>query len=494
MHWTVPRRGGFFVAVCLGLVVLHGCSESGGSGPTLAPIADQRTTVGDVIDVALTIDDPSGAATVEAESSDDDLVPEGGLQVLDDPSGRTLRITPAPGATGTVTITVRARNADGSESVESFALAIEMPFRTVGALLTAADPGDDDQFGVSVAMDGGLVVVGASGDDAAYLFQLDGESWTQLAKLTPSDLQGEASFGSQVAIDGDTVVVGAVSDDLSGTNRGSAYVFRSVDGAWTQTQKLMASDGEDNDVFGIDIALSGDVAVVGASQHGATNLGAAYVFERSGDAWTEVAKLEPTVATDYLFGRGVYMDGDVLLAGSVDAAYLFQREGSGWVQEARIPSPAEGENINFGTDLATHAEGDTIFVGANVATVGSGDRQGAVYVYKRDGSDGWTLDATLTGGTLEDRAAFGGSISVDGDYLISGAFNEDVGGDDYGAAYVFLWNGQDWQQVAKLTATDPADNDRFGFAVAMDDGVAIVGAFRDDLSGVDEGSVHVFRR
>lgn len=502
MHRTVPRLVGVLVAVCLGLLVVHGCSAPGGGGPTLLPIADQRTTIGDVIDVALTIDDPSGAATVEAESSDEILVPEGGLQVLDDPSGRMLRITPAPGAIGTVNITIRARYADGSESVESFTLAIEAPFQADGAVLTAADAGDDDQFGVSVAMDGDVVVVGASGNDAAYLFRLDGTSWTQLAKLTPGDLQVEAGFGSQVAIDGDTVAVGAPLDDLSGTNRGSVYVFRHVDGAWTQTHKLTASDDQDGALFGTSVSTAGDMAVIGASQHGATNLGAAYVFQRTGDTWTEVAKLEPDRTTDFGFGGSLFVRQETLLVGAPaaenggtlrGAAYVFQHDDGEWTPTSRLVASSSEDLDDFGVAVAADDADDTVFVGAN-GDNGLGSDQGAVYVFERDGSGVWTLEATLTAGSQEDDAVFGSSISVDASYLIVGAFNEDVGGDDHGAAYVFRRNGQEWQQVAKLTATDPADNDRFGFSVAMDDGVAVVGAFRDDLSGVDEGSAHVFMR
>ena len=157
--------------------------------------------------------------------------------------------------------------------------------------LTASDGASEDLFGQSVAIDGaaGAVVVGASqsrktgGTGAAYVFRTTdgGATYGQLAKSTASDAAADDQFGVSVAIDGATVVVGAYQDGDAGIGSGSAYVFRTNDGSATydQVAKLTASDGAVNDAFGISVAIDGATVVVGAAQWLNAGSGSAYVFE-----------------------------------------------------------------------------------------------------------------------------------------------------------------------------------------------------------------------
>jgi hypothetical protein len=158
------------------------------------------------------------------------------------------------------------------------------------AKLTAIDGTADDLFGISVALYGDTAVVGAFWADAAgvtdsgaaYVFTRSGTTWTQQAKLVASDGAAYDYFGRSVALAGDTAVVGAYAADAAGaTNAGAAYVFTRSGDSWTQQAKLVASDGTLNDLFGISVALAGDTAVVGAylaDAAGVSNAGAAYVF------------------------------------------------------------------------------------------------------------------------------------------------------------------------------------------------------------------------
>ena len=106
------------------------------------------------------------------------------------------------------------------------------------------------------------------------LFRSTGGSWTQQAKLMASDAQSSDYFGWSVAVSGDTAVIGAYGEATGGTAAGAAYVFTRTGGSWTQQAKLMASDAVDGDYFGYSVAVSGDTAVIGAS-----NADAAYIFE-----------------------------------------------------------------------------------------------------------------------------------------------------------------------------------------------------------------------
>jgi hypothetical protein len=168
---------------------------------------------------------------------------------------------------------------------------------TQRAKLLAFDGAAGDYFGVSVAISGDTVVVGAQYDDdkgsgsgSAYIFTRDAAGsltagWTQRAKLLATDGAADDNFGGSVAISGDTVAVGAYGDDDKGSYSGSAYIYtRNVVGSltagWTQRTKLLATDGAASDSFGWSVAISGDTVAVGAYFDDDTggNSGSAYVF------------------------------------------------------------------------------------------------------------------------------------------------------------------------------------------------------------------------
>jgi len=115
--------------------------------------------------------------------------------------------------------------------------------------LLASDANADDRLGVSVAVDGNTVVVGAYRNDsngtdsgAAYVYELSGSDWIEKQKLTPSDGAADDNFGRFVAIEGNTIVVGSHLDDNPGQDSGSAYVFVCSGDFWSQQQKLVALD------------------------------------------------------------------------------------------------------------------------------------------------------------------------------------------------------------------------------------------------------------
>ena len=162
------------------------------------------------------------------------------------------------------------------------------------AKLTASDPENLDYFGVSVAVSGNTIIVGAHGEDgdggdrpgAAYIFERDYggvNAWGERIKLTASDAENYDYFGASVALSGDMAIVGADNEDQTGTDSGAAYVFnRHHEGedTWGEVAKLTASDAQDRDNFGWSVGLSGDTAIVGANLEdgGGASRGAAYVY------------------------------------------------------------------------------------------------------------------------------------------------------------------------------------------------------------------------
>ena len=233
------------------------------------------------------------------------------------------------------------------------------------AKLLASDGGPDDLFGYSVSLSGTKAIVGAKWDDdqgtksgSAYIAQDNGSDWSLVAKLAASDGAEEDGFGWSVAISGATAIVGAFYDDDNGTDSGSAYIFEETDSGWTEAAKLDASDGADEDGFGISVAISGTTAIVGALQDDDNCLasGSAYVFEDTGSGWTQVAKLTASDGADEDgFGYSVSISDSTAIVGAYGddsngtpsgSAYIFEDTGSGWSQVAKLTA-SDGEAGTF---------------------------------------------------------------------------------------------------------------------------------------------------
>ena len=373
--------------------------------------------------------------------------------------------------------------------------------------LTASDGQTGDIFGSSVAIDGDTAIVGAYWDDdrgtdsgSAYVFEKINGTWTQTAKLTASDGQADDSFGGSVAISGDTAIVGADGDDDLGTDAGSAFVFEKINGTWTQTAKLTASDGQAGDRFGFSVAIDGDTAIVGAvgdDDRGVT-AGAVYVFQRLAGSWFFIDKL---LASDGqaldTFGVFVEIDGDTAivgadgdddLGGGSGSAYVFQRVGNAWNETAKLTASDGQAGDNFGRSVAI--DGDTVIIGA-YRDDDHGGGSGSAYVFQRVGN-GWNETAKLTASDGQAGDNFGRSVAIDGDTAVVGAAGDDDRGGDSGSAYVFEKVGGTWTQTAKLLAPDGQAGDEFGFSVAISAGTSIIGASKDDVSEFDSGSAYIF--
>ncbi len=322
-----------------------------------------------------------------------------------------------------------------------------------------------DWDGSSVAISGNSAVVGGDGD--AYVFVRNGSTWTLQATLTPGD-NSFGAFGSSVAIDGDTILVGAWLADGARYVTGAVYVFARVGTSWISQGKIWANDGEVGDEFGYTVALSGNTALVGAPDAN-SNKGAAYVFVRTGSAWSQQAKLIASdAATDdrLTWPAGLALTGDTAVLGAYyerTAAYVFVRNGSSWSQQAKlVPSDA---SIAFGRNVATHG---------NLAVFNTG------HVFER------------VGGTWFQRENFSdskSSVAFNGTRILAGDKYADGKVSGSGAAYTYrLVNGY-WTEEAKLIASDGAYIDIFGDAVGLAGDYAIVGAPYDD----DLGSAYAFQ-
>jgi trimeric autotransporter adhesin len=313
-------------------------------------------------------------------------------------------------------------------------------------------------------------------------------------------------FGWQVALWGDIMAVSAYREDSLATgvggnqgndnlpNSGAVYVFRRSGASWQQEAFLKASNPDDSDEFGYTLALWDDTLAVGA--------------------WGERSA---TTGID-----GNQSDNSARDAGAV---YVFRRTDTTWAQEAYVKPSNTGQRDEFGASLALWE--DTLAVGApeedSSATGVDGNQldenaadSGAVYVFRRTGTD-WAQEAYIKASNTEEFDEFGVGVALYGDTLAVSAYLEDsgapgVGGEqgdrsaiDSGAVYVFRRTGTEWAQEAYVKASNPGDNDQFGWKIALWEDTLAVSALLEDSSATgvngnqgdnaasDSGAVYVFR-
>ncbi len=415
------------------------------------------------------------------------------------------------------------------------------------AYVKASNAEASDSFGAAVAISGDTMVIGApwesgggpgvNGDQASnslpasgavYVFVREAGVWTQRAYLKASDPTAGSRFGSSVAIEGDRIAVGS----FAYPGGGAVYVFSRQGATWRQEARVVAPNRENLDNFGASIALSGTTLLIGAhhedsasggingnqANNGAASAGAAYVFEREiitfnglpVAVWSLQAYLKAThPEVEDQFGWSVALDGDTAVVGAINedgsatgvngnandnslvnpgAAYVFERSGGVWSQRAylKAASPRQGEQMGASVAISgstivcsgLHTERVTLFTREGIAwSVG-----GEVSIAPSSG-DRW-LKLALDGDTLlvADRQAADSLAGV----RVAPATG-DHGAPASGGVHLFRRHQGLWTRHVYLKASNPGANDRFGEAVALSGGTAVIGADGEDsyATGID---------
>ncbi len=302
------------------------------------------------------------------------------------------------------TALIGARRADGNgdDSGAAYVFWRSEAGWSQQARLQADDGAAGAEFGYSVALCGDTAVIGAARDDhsgedsgSAYVFTRSGSGWSQQAKLVAADGAAGDVFGISVAISGDTVVIGADLDDDDGENSGAAYVFTRSKGKWNQQAKLTAADAAAVDIFGVRVAISGDTALIAARRDddevNGVDAGSAYVFVRSGTSWSQQARLTANDGgAGDLFGYNVALSQDTALVtaamdddkgSNAGAAYVFTRSGDRWTQRAKLTAPDGAADDVFGWSAAL--SGDTAIIGAPTSIFVAPGGPGSAYVFEQ---------------------------------------------------------------------------------------------------------------
>ncbi len=360
------------------------------------------------------------------------------------------------------------------------------------------------EFSNAIAMHGKTLVVGARYDNAVvgvdtiyyvgavYVYVLEENTWVLQARLSPGDPESGDLFGSSVDIYGDTLVVGALgSDGIDDADEyapemGAIYIFTRSGTTWSQQAKIEPLDGLEDDNFGNAVSLIGDRVVVGASAKDIgkiQNAGKVYSFYRNGSKWYAAQSITaPKTEKDAAFGSSLDYDGSRVVIGAqaenkIGTAYVFYRTGSKWAFESTLEVDDDQQGDNFGMSVAI--DGETIVVGAPFSNpnLGFGEvvNAGAAYIYRK-GAGGWRQETRLVSENAAVFSHFGKYVSTNNNRVIVGATGYSIGNiSRAGSAYVYDRDGGEWNLQTQIFSADPYIDAEFGASITFNDDLIFIG-------------------
>ncbi len=404
--------------------------------------------------------------------------------------------------------------------------------------LKASDPGSVDNYGLAVAIDANVIVVGAKDEHpdniadagSAYVYELSSGTWSQTAKLNAADAAADDEFALSVDVSGNNIIVGAPYDDDGASSAGSAYVFRKISGTWKQVRKITASDPSADDKYGYSVAISGKNVIVGAPEFdpadGVVNEGAAYLYQRINDSWEDISvKTLPVVGNydktyEIVQAHGRSRNNRLLAdSGSIPITPISVGRVTGTI-DYTVPSRQKSEHVFVnrfsapgGPETMAHGARDvesgefSVYNSMNYRNLSVRDPLNRLYAEKAEKLGYRSGSATTASIHMTNRNFFYdlGENAKDADsfYIqhpipqtdISYSWiksSTDLSGfdlaklnDGFGHQHNFTTSSQkalrlqpvEYEYLQKLIASDSAEGDRLGWDVAIDNNVAVAGAY-----------------
>ena len=351
----------------------------------------------------------------------------------------------------------------------------------------ATSPVPNAGAGLAVALEGDSLwftgVHWSSGNGGGYHASWDGAQWVQDSSITVGSIVGASDFGRHLALEGDLLLASAqlIDGNFGATiDSGAVRQLTTAGSGWSSGPTILASDGDTGDEFGSGVALSGELAAIGAWREdaGGVDAGAVYVFRDSGAGLQEVQKL---IASDAqpagLFGASVALDGGWLAVGATDetgatggAIYVFELVGPLFVERQKLLAPGGQPGDELGATLCL--DGGVLAAGAPNA----GASVGAIHLWELTGGT-WQYATELAPPAGVPGARFGSALDVDGSQLVVGAPLEPLGLKlEAGAAYYYRKINGSWELIMHMT--NPAGNPtghRFGSGVGLSGDKLVVG-------------------
>ena len=373
------------------------------------------------------------------------------------------------------------RAIDNSGNISSETLGDGFYAKHIDTLVSKIVPDDyNNEFGVSISLSADYLAVGAPGSNengfnrgSVYVYDLANAN--QVTKITASDGTDHDKFGQVIALSGNTLFVGSDGDDDNGSNSGSVYVYDLANS--NQETKIIASDGDANDRFGVSLAVSENLLAVGAylDEDNGSNSGSVYVYDLANS--NQETKIIASDGTDHdTFGQVIALSGNTLAVGvrndddngaSSGSVYIYDLANAN--QETKITASDGTVADYFGESVAL--SGNTLAVGAKYVD-DNGLNSGAVYVYDLANSN-QEIKITAFDGNEQDQ--FGSKIALSGNILVVGAQLDDDQGESSGSVYVY-----DLDQPGaetKITASEGASYDEFGLSISLFGKTLAVGSY-----------------
>ena len=329
------------------------------------------------------------------------------------------------------------------------------------------------------------LVVGSKFQDnyrgAVFIYDADG---TNQIKVSSSDTSTFDEFSLSVAIGNSKIAAGMPKSDDNGSSSGSAFIY-DLDG--TNEVKITPSDAAASDEFGHSVAIGNSKVAIGARKEGTG--GAVYVYNLDGTGEVKITPSDTASSDD--FGSAVAIGNSKVYVGAVGdddngstsgSVYIYNLDGTG---EVKL-TPSDGRSFaRFGHSLAFGH--DKIVVGAYTDDpAGDPPSGGSVYVYDPDG----TNELKIRSSDIANSDDFGHAVAIGSNKIVVGAYGDDDGGlSGSGSVYVYNLDGTG---ELKITSSDAAASDQFGYSVAVGGDKIYVGARYDDDGVNSSGSVYIY--
>ncbi|MCA9015655.1 MAG: hypothetical protein KDA77_10025, partial [Planctomycetaceae bacterium] len=394
-----------------------------------------------------------------------------------------------------------------------------------------------DRYGVTFAVDDNTMIVGSNGWDeagehagAAFIYtrnnqgtptDFSDDTWDYQATLLPPTGYTTDRFGDSVAISGNTAVVGDFLDDEDAINSGAIYVYARTNGVWSFEQKLKASDLVNSVSFGETLMIENDNIFVGVRSalgepipgsfdpYSYIGQGAVYIFSRSGNSWSESARLTASdPEKNKYFGASIDVEGTTLVVGAYadsdddrhyysGAVYVFDLQDGNWIEVQKLKPDSPQDNELFGSSVAL--DGDNLVVGAHYHKQLNPDTQqledtGTAFVFTRV-DDVWQETQMLTSTPDPFNSTFGRSVDIQGDLILVRSTTPSVRDSflEIGSVYLFRKENSEWVQVDQLRDLDLNDGAGFGRNIVISHDLIITSASSDNEQEQAAGSIYVYR-
>jgi len=337
-----------------------------------------------------------------------------------------------------------------------------------------------------------------------FSFKLS-DGWNHIQQITNPDKHNSAYFGGSVDINGDTAVIGAFNGNqtigrVTKSQAGVVYVYKYTN-RWDLFQTLVTDEVTNSANFGQSVSIDGDIIVVGAYTHTSAHTGACWVFKRKDkdSKFEQIQRLEPTSTSknQNYFGRSVCISGKDLVIGAwgdptvatkSGAVYFYRLAADGKFDLlTKDYHPGKQTNAYFGFSVSVHK--NTALVGCH-GEASHGTNSGAVYIYKRFGTEWRHFDTIYPNQERNANTQFGYQVKVYNNRLLVSAYRDDNEKDDGGSVYMYTLAGEKLDQIRRLFPDRLDANDLFGSSIDMSEDFALVGAYGDDDKGDNVGAVY----